>query len=314
MLQEYRKKALLMGSAFEFTIVTDSGADTAALLLEAAVGEVRRMEQLLTEFDPESSTSLVNKNAGRRAVQVPAEMYQLLERCQAISRLTKGAFDISAGGLKKCYTFSNGPGVFPAPATLASALDATGFEKIRLLPQQEVYLEMPGMHIGFGGIGKGYAADCVQALLRAKGVESGVIDASGDLTAWGLRPDGQPWKVGIGHPDQPDQLLLWLPVQAELYMATSGNYENYFEFEGIRYGHTIDPRNGRPVQDLKSVTVLSPSAELSDALATAVTVLGITDGLELLNQLPDTHGILVAADNQVFYSKKLQVTHDMAPI
>ena len=296
-----------MGSAFEFCIVTELEEAPAEALLEECVLEVQRLERLLTEFSADSWTAFLNQNAGQKAVTVPLEVYQLIQRCCDISRLTKGAFDISAGGLKKCYSFSNGPGLFPKPAILAEHLSKTGYEKIHLPAPNQVFLKLPGMHIGFGGIGKGFSADRVRALLHAKGVENGLINASGDLTAWGRRANGQAWKIGIAHPDQPDNMLLWLPVEHELCLATSGNYEQYFEQDGIRYGHTIDPRNGRPVAGIKSVTVVSPSAELSDALATAVTVLGLDDGMELLNRLPNTHGIMIDGGNQVFYSNHLEV-------
>ncbi|MCB0530720.1 MAG: FAD:protein FMN transferase [Lewinellaceae bacterium] len=310
MLHEYRRQARLMGSAFEFIIGTDLENAAAQALLDDCIGEVQRIEQLLTEFSPESITGQLNQNAGHRALAVPKEVYDLLQRCAAIAELTRGAFDISAGALKKCYSFSNGPGTFPPASTIEQALQKTGYEKIQLLRGQQVFLKMPDMHIGFGGIGKGYAADCVRALLRSKGVESGVIDASGDLSAWGLRPDGQAWKIGIAHPDKPEVIMLWLPVVGGLCLATSGNYEQFFEYKGIRYGHTIDPRTGQPVQGIKSVTVVSPSAELSDALATAVTVLGVKEGIGLLDQVPDTHGIIVDANQQIFQTKNLNIHVD----
>lgn len=310
MLQEYRRQARLMGSAFEFTIVTDAGASTAQTLLNACVGEVQRIEILLTEFSADAVTAQINRQAGTAAVAVPEEVFQLIRRCCDISRLSRGAFDITAAGLKKAYRFSNGPGHWPSAAELAPLLEQTGWQKIRLRPPGQVFLEKKGVKIGFGGIGKGYAADRVRKILVEKGVHSGVINASGDLTAWGQRPDGQSWKIGIADPDRPENILLWLPVHRELCMATSGNYEQYFEFEGKRYSHTIDPRNGRPVQAIKSVTVLSPSAELSDALATAVTVLGIDDGLRLLNQLPATFCLMVDAGGRVFSSENLNINYE----
>src|SRR5690606_8858021 len=187
--------------------------------------------------------------------------------------LTQGAFDISASVLKKLYNFKGDDFVLPEVNQIKSALSKAGYEKIQLLSHNQVFLTEPGMYIGFGGIGKGYAADRVKKLLIEKGVTSGVINASGDLTAWGHRPDGSPWKVGIADPESPSQAMLWIPVD-HTSVATSGDYERYFEINGERYSHTIDPKNGKPVKGVKSVTIVSPSAELSDALATAVFVMG----------------------------------------
>jgi thiamine biosynthesis lipoprotein len=164
------------------------------------------------------------------------------------------------------------------------------------------------MHIGFGAIGKGYAADRVKKLFCEKGVQSGVINASGDLTAWGMRADGQPWKTGIADPDDLSRIVLWLPVNG-LSVATSGNYIQYFDHEGTRYSHNINPLTGYPVKGIKSVTIISPGAELSDALATAVTVMGVQEGIQFINQLPETHCIIIDDHNKVYQSKNLQLQH-----
>jgi thiamine biosynthesis lipoprotein len=140
----------------------------------------------------------------------------------------------------------------------------------------------------------------------ANSVKSGVINASGDLTAWGTQPDGSPWKIGIADPDDPSKIMLWLPVN-NAAVATSGNYEQYFEQNGIRYSHNIDPVSGKPVPFIKSVTVISPSAELSDALATAVTVMGREAGMYLVDQLPNVHFLLIDAENQVFQSRHINI-------
>jgi len=135
-------------------------------------------------------------------------------------------------------------------------------------------------------------------------VRSGVINASGDLTAWGAQPDGSPWKIGIADPRDPSLSRLWFPVE-NASVATSGNYEQYVEIDNIRYSHNIDPRSGLPVKGIKSVTIVSPSAELCDALATAVTVMGRQAGLHLIDQIPDTFGIMIDEKDRIFTSKKI---------
>lgn len=307
-MQEYRRYALLMGSAFEFVVATSAGAAAAGRLLDACVAEVQRIEALLTEHDEHSDTARIVGQAGQQPVEVAPETYALLQRCLDLSRLTRGAFDVTAVLFKKIYRFDQQSAEMPAPIAIQAILAQTGYEHIRLLPPNRVFLEKAGMRLGFGAIGKGYAADRVRALLQASGVQSGVVNASGDLCLWGLRPDGYPRHIGIAHPDQPDRLLLHLPAPAAgMCLATSGNAEQYFEYQGRRYAHTIDPRTGLPVVGVKSATVFSPSAELSDALATALTVLGAAEGIALLDALPDTHGFVLDHQNRLFATQHLQL-------
>lgn len=305
MLKEYTRQERLMGSAFEF-IVTAANQQSGSALLNECVEEVQRIEKLFTEFNEGSQTSLINRNAGKKPVVVEKEVYQLIERSFHLSKLTGGAFDISSGLLKKLYFFKGGESTLPSSDIIHQTLLRTGYQKIKLSAPDKVLLAVEGMHIGFGAIGKGYAADKVKALLIAKGVNCGVVNASGDLTAWGVRPNGEPWKTGIADPNDPSKILLWLPVNGQS-VATSGNYIQYFEVNGTRYSHNIDPLTGLPVKGVKSVTVICPSAELADALATAVTVMGPKAGLHLVNQLPQTHCLVTDENDKLHCSKKLKI-------
>lgn len=294
-----------MGSDFELIVVEQDTA-TSQQRLHEGIAEIQRIEQLLTEFKDTSQTALLNRQAGIQPVQVTAEVYALIARCIHLSSLTQGAFDITAGALKQLYNFKGSAFQLPDTVMLAATLQAVGYRHIQLQPEHRVYLSRKGMRIGFGAVGKGYAADRVKALWMARGVKSGVINASGDLTAWGRQPDGSSWKIGIADPDNTSRILLWLPVE-NAAVATSGNYEQYFEHNGIRYSHNIDPVSGKPVPFIKSVTVVSPSAELSDALATAVTVMGREAGMYLVDQLPNVHCLLIDAQNQVFQSRHINI-------
>jgi thiamine biosynthesis lipoprotein len=229
----------------------------------------------------------------------------MIKRCKDLSVLTQGAFDITCGPLKRLYNFKGERFQLPATGALTATLQKVGSSKIQLTDPNCVYLAEPGMHIGFGAIGKGYAADVVKRKLIKHGINNGVINASGDLTAFGRRPDGSLWKVGVADPDEPSRILCWIPVE-NASVATSGNYEQYFEINGIRYSHNIDPLTGKPVKGIKSVTVVSASAELSDALATAVTIMGAEVGLHFIEQLPGTHCLIVTDENQIFTSKHLK--------
>ena len=301
--REYRRRIRLMGSDFEFIIGDD---DRGAEALEDAIAEVSRIEALLTEFSETSQTALLNKTAGIRAVEVTDEVYCLLKRCNEISEFTQGAFDITSGALRKLYNFKGIEFEMPAANQLQSALSRTGYEKVILAKNNRVYLSQIGMRIGFGAIGKGYAADMVKRKLLKKGIKNGVVNASGDLTAFGRRADGTLWKVGIADPNCPSNIMAWIPVQ-NASVATSGDYEQYFESDGIRYSHTIDPKTGLPVTGIKSVTIVSASAELCDALATAVTVMGVDVGMDFIDQLPGIHALVVTDDNKVYTSQQLHI-------
>lgn len=306
-MDEFRLVEKLMGSAFELIIRDTDKTRAEALLLEGR-DEIKRLENLLTEFDPLSCTSQLNANAGIRSVRVDAEVYQLIRRCISLSNLTQGAFDISVGPLKKLYNFKNENFIFPEKSAVKNALSCVGFRHVALLDDNHVFLKKKGMHISFAAVGKGYAADKVKKMWQEKGVSHGVINASGDLTVIGQKSDGRPWQIGIANPDETSEVLCYLPVE-NASVATSGDYEQFFMRGGTRYAHTIDPRTGKPVSGIKSVTVISPGAELCDALATAVFVMGIEVGIHFINQLPQTHCLIINDKNEVFHARNLNFKH-----
>lgn len=301
-MNEFRRHARLMGSDFEFIVVAPEENG----IIDECISEVRRIETLLTEFSETSQTALINNSAGLHPVKVDAEVYEIIKRSIRLSNLTQGAFDISAGALKKLYNFKGKQFEWPAEQVIAEKLRTTGYDKIKLLDDHHVFLEKKGMHIAFGAIGKGYAADRVKRLLLSKGIHNAVVNASGDLTAWGKRLDGTPWKVGIADPNNSSQAIAWLPVENSS-VATSGDYEQFVFHNNTRYAHNIDPKTGYPVKGIKSVTIISPGAELSDALATAVFVMGPDVGLDLIDQLPGVHGLVVDESNSIFTSRHLKL-------
>ncbi len=301
--QEFRRQVKLMGSAFEFVLLADDDGEE---LLNVAVNEVKRIENILTEFSEDSQTTRINQASGMRPVTVDPEVYDIIKRSKEISAITQGAFDITSGLLKKMYNFKGQQFTLPNEAQLSEAMKRVGYKNISLLDEHRVYLTEPNMHISFAAIGKGYAADKVKELLINRGVTSGVINASGDLTAWGTRADGKLWKVGIANPNDSDKTLAWIPIMNSS-VATSGDYEQYFEIDGVRYSHSIDPKTGKPVRGVKSVTVVSPSAELSDALATAVTIMGSQVGMHFIEQLPNTHCLIVTDRNEILTTKHLAI-------
>jgi FAD:protein FMN transferase len=305
-MNEYRITTKLMGCAFEL-IVGSKDSVEANHLLDIGIQEIKRIEEKLSEFKESSIVSQINRNAGIKPVKVDEEVFSLLMRCQKITSLTQGAFDISVGPLKKKYNFKNSTFAMPPQNEIDAALQVVGFEKIILNEtNREVFLPYVGMHISFAAIGKGYAADCVKKIWIELGVDSGVISASGDLTTIGTRPNKKNWDVGIAHPDNKTEIALHIPV-VNSSVATSGDYEQFFLYKGIRYSHNINPKTGFPIRGIKSVSIISHSAELSDALATAVHVMGVEVGLYLVNQLPHVHGVIIDDKNKSFYSNKINL-------
>lgn len=301
----FKTSQRLMGSAFELGVVhTDASAAQTAL--SAGIQEISRIEDLLSEFKPDSTTSLVNGQAGSVSVQVAPEFFALLERCGHISRLTQGCFDVTIGSLKQLYTFKNKAFEMPPPSLIEEAKQAVGHDKIILdRTDGSVRFAHPGLRISFAAVGKGYAASQVKQRWQQSGIQSGYVNASGDLTAFGSKPDGQPWQIGIANPDDRDKPLLFVPLH-DASAATSGDYEQFFLWKNTRYSHNLDPRTGVPLTGLKSVTVFSPNAELSDALATAVYVMGAAEGIDFVNQLPQTHCIVMDDRNRIHFSKGMK--------
>ena len=304
-LQTIKKQVYLMGSGFEITIV-DSSVEDGWQMIEESISEIERIEALISSWDDLSQTFKINANAGVESVEVGEELYGLIERSLAISKLTQGAFDITFSGVRGLYIFDKEEHRLPDETQLSEALKNVGYQHIELQPDNHIYIDKEGVSIGFGAIGKGYAADKVKQLMIEKGVSGGVINASGDLTVWGQQADGQSWKVGIANPINKEEILFWLPVE-NTSVATSGDYEKFFENDGIRYSHIINPVTGYPTTGLMSVTVFSQSAELSDALATAVFVLGVQAGLDLIDQMPDISCIIIEDLEHIHFSESLKI-------
>jgi thiamine biosynthesis lipoprotein len=309
-MNEYRISKRLMGSGFELKIGCKSETE-ANHFLEIGIKEIERIEELISEFKENALTTKINQNAGIQPVKVSQEVFDLIKRSLKISALTQGAFDISAGVLKKLYYFKNKDFTFPEKEIIQNTLAKVGWQKIDLNPTDlSVFLTKKNMHISFAAIGKGYAADQVKKVWLKNGVSSGVINASGDLTAFGKRPDRSSWNIGIANPDNKTEMLFFVPIE-NASVATSGDYEQFFMHHGIRHSHNINPITGLPLKGIKSVSIFSPSAELSDALATAVYVMGVDTGLHFVNQLPNTHAIIIDDKNDISFSKKLDLVNEI---
>ncbi|RRO12526.1 FAD:protein FMN transferase [Flavobacteriaceae bacterium 14752] len=305
--QEIHKRSLgLMGSNFDITVVAQDKA-TAQAYIDTAVNEIYRIEKLISSWKSDSQTSAINKNAGIKPVKVNKELFDLIKRSKAISKLTDGAFDISFAAIEHIFSFDGKETSWPSQEVIDASVKNIGYQNIILDEnEQTVFLKHKGMRIGFGAIGKGYAADKAKALLMEKGVSAGIINASGDMNTWGTQPDGSAWKIAITNPLDKTKNFGLFDLNREA-VVTSGNYEKFIMVDGQRYAHIIDPRTGMPTKGILSATVFAPKAELADALATSMFVMGEEVGINLINQLPDIEAIIVKDDGTLMLSNKIKI-------
>lgn len=295
-----------MGCSFDITVVApnhEKGED----YIDIAVREIVRIEQLISSWDAKSQTSKINAAAGDHPIHVDGELLELIVRSKGISKLTDGAFDISYASMDKIWTFDGSTINAPAQEVIASSVSKVGHNKIIVdSDHNTVLLSEKGMKIAFGAIGKGYAADKAKALLIDLGVTAGIINASGDMSTWGHQPDGSEWKVAITNPMDKSKSYGMLPI-GDGAVVTSGNYEKYVIIEGMRHAHIIDPRTGSPVSGILSVTVFAPKAELADALATSIFVMGKEAGIDRINQLPNIECIIIDDMGKIHKSDNIEI-------
>lgn len=296
-----------MGNRFEFTVIADS--ETAGKkAIDAAIAEVKRIEDLLSTFKDTSQTNLINQHTGIKPVKVDRELIELLQRSVKISDITQGAFDISYGSIdKSLWNFDVNMTALPDFEIAHQSVRLINYKNVIIDPTNStVMLRHEGMRIGFGGIGKGYAADKAKQILQNMGIEHGIVNAAGDLITWGNQSGSKPWTVGIADPDHSDRPFSALNI-SNMAIATSGNYEKYATINGRRYSHTIDPKTGLPVSGIKSVSIICPSAELADALATPVIVMGAQVGLDMINQLRQVACIIIDDHDRLYTSNNIHV-------
>lgn len=307
--KRYTRVTKLMGSRYDITVVADDSVQ-AARYIDMAINEIKRIENIISSWKPDSQTSLINRNAGIRPVKVSKELFDLIKRSLIISRLTGGAFDISYASMDRIWKFDGSMKKFPSPEAVKKSVAKVGYRNIILNEKDTtVFLKLKGMKIGFGAIGKGYSADKAKQLLMAHGVKAGIINASGDMNTWGKQPDGRDWMVAVTNPFNKNKAFALLPLKQGA-VVTSGNYEKYVIFNGKRYTHIINPKTGYPATGIVSVTIFAPKAELADAMATAVFVMGKDKGLKLINKLPGLECIIIDDKGRIITSEHIKIKHD----
>ena len=303
---EYKRKVSMLGSPFEITVVSKDSVE-GKQFTDLAIAEVKRIENQISDWIPTTPISLVNKNAGIQAIKVDSEVFDLVERAIKISQLTDGAFDISYASMDKIWKFDGSMTTMPTEEMIKKSVAKIGYKNIVLdKSNQTIFLKIAGMKLGLGGIGQGYIADKVRDLLVTNGCKSGIVNVSGDINAWGKQINGKPWTIGIINPMNKNKVFATFPLENSS-VETSGNYEKYVMFNGIRYSHIIDPRTGYPAQGVVSVSVFAKQTEIADALATGIFVLGVEVGLNLVNQLKGIECIIVDDKGKIHSSKRIDI-------
>jgi len=290
-----------MGTTLELRAI---GPDAERLesALEAAVLEIQRVEDVMTDWRPSPLTKL-NDAAGTGPHAVPAELARLVARALELGRLSDGAFDVTYAGAGKLWDFKRDPPLLPDPAAIERALRVVDYRRVSVDLEANT-VELPaGARIGLGGIAKGYGVDRAMQVLMDHGVRHALVNAGGDLKALGRKFD-EPWEIAIRHPRDRERVIAALPV-SNTCVVTSGDYERFFEHEGKRYHHILDPRTGYPSQGCMSATVVAPDAAFADALATALCVLDPVEGMELVERLDRVEALLVDLDGEVTFSSGL---------
>lgn len=287
---------LKMGSHFSLHLCNGKEED-----FKAAWDEIDRIENSISSWKDSSEISSINRNAGFAPVKVSKEVMDLIVYCMNLHSVTQGAFDISIKPGLKIWDWKKG--IVPSDSLLKATQRLVNLNNVVINEDSStVYLKVKGMSLDLGSIGKGYSAMKVAELWKDRGIESGVINAGGDLYMFGEACDIDLWSIGIKNPFK-DNEVIFTSNQTNVSVATSGDYERYFEVDSVRYSHIIDPKTLQPVKGMASVTVFASNPVLADALATALSVLGVEAGKDLINQMEGVEAIIIQHSGKVYYSK-----------
>ena len=273
-------------------------------LFEICWNEVDRINKIISSWNASSEVSRINKGSGEKPVKISRELFSLLSYCKELSETTQGAFDITIKPSLNIWYWKTG--IVPSDSLINSVIGLVNFKNLELNKiTLTAYLTKKGMSIDFGAIGKGYMADKITSLLKLKGVTEGHINCGGDIFSFSSKISKS--IIGIVNPINTNDILFSLEV-SNASVVTSGNYYRFFKSEGKKYSHIVNPKNCKPVEnDIVSVTVVAPNATLADALSTAVTVLGVKVGIDLINQLPLTEVVIVTKSGETFFSNDIKI-------
>ena len=295
------REEAIMGTRIYVELWTDDAAkgDSA---IDAVMAEMRRIDELMSHYKPESQLSQINARAAQEPVQVDPELFDLIKLSTHFSEITEGAFDITYASVGHLYDYPHH--VKPTEAQIKAALPGVNWRNLLLNAEHHtVRFEHQGMRIDLGGIGKGYAVDRGIAILQARGVQHALVTAGGDSRIMGDRM-GRPWMIGIRNPDDKQKVVIRIPL-TDSAMSTSGDYERFFDEGGVRYHHIIDPRTGHSASKVRSATIIGPTATETDGMSKTAFVLGPEKALEIINRMPQYDAIFVTPEGKILYSNGL---------
>jgi thiamine biosynthesis lipoprotein len=297
----HAREEAIMGTRIAVEVWHDDPAE-ATKAIDAVIAEMHRVDALMSTYKPESQLSRVNREAAAGPVRVDPELARLVARALVFSGMSGGAFDITYASVGYLYDYRAGR--HPTDAEIEAALPAINWRHVAVdLPASTIRFLRPGVRIDLGGIAKGHAVDSSVAILAARGIRQATVTAGGDSRIIGDR-GGRPWIVGIRHPDDRERVIARIPLE-DAAISTSGDYERYFDEDGVRYHHIIDPKTGRSAHGVRSVTIIAPESTLAEGLTKSVFILGPEKGLPIVEAQPDCDAVVVMADGRVLYSKGL---------
>jgi thiamine biosynthesis lipoprotein len=297
----HAREEAIMGTRIAVEVWHDEAA-AAIVAMDAVIAEMHRIDELMSNYKPESQLSRINRDAAAMPVKVDRELVDLIARALEFSELSGGAFDITYASVGYLYDYREHR--HPSEAQIAAALPAINWRNVVVdRAASTVRFQKPGVRIDLGGIAKGYAVDSAIQILRTHGITNGTVTAGGDSRILGDRR-GRPWVVGIRHPDDPRRVIARIPLE-DAAISTSGDYERYFDEGGVRYHHIIDPHTGKSPVGVRSVTVIGPEAVITEGLTKSVFVMGPERGLTLIEAQEDVDAVIVRSDGHVLYSKGL---------
>jgi len=301
----YRKSKILMDTLVTVTGVSNS-KENAEKAIDAALAEIEKLDRLLNFFSPESEVSHINKSAGISVIKVSPDMLDVLDMSLMVSKNTEGAFDVTIGPVITLYDFYKK--IKPEESLIKKNLSFVNYKDL-IIDRNEstAFLKKRGMLIDLGGISKGYAADKAVEVLKRKGIHAGLVSVAGDIKAFGLKPDGRPWKIGIRNPrakGQEDDIMATIELR-DMAISTSGDYERFFILDGRRYHHLLNPKTGCPAEESQSVSIITNRAVFTDAFATGIFILGPEKGMRVLEKM-GFDGVIVDSQGKVHITPNIR--------
>lgn len=273
--------------------------------VQAAFDEIKRLEQLLSTWRSDSELSRVNAEAGRQSVEVSRDTFEVVVRSLEMAQLTHGGFNIALGPAIEAWSVTERQDI-PSESELQHVKPLIDWTSIRVDHEaRTLFLPRNGMRVDVGGIGKGYAADRAVEEMKRAGAEGGVVALSGDIKTFGALPDRRGFPVGIRHPREEEALIAVIDLQDEA-ISTAGDYERFFERDGVRYHHILDPHTLQPARGCQSVTVIAKDGVVADGLDTGIFVLGPEEGMALVERLSDVEAIIIDANGTMRVSSGLR--------